>query len=231
MSDNNTPSLPESSAPLLPEEREQLKNLQALFAMPEVSAFLKKVLSAPLKSVDILPRGWTGSSNAPYYKEKHAMLVKPIIDKMIETGKPQLIQYSDCGYTWHTLNTLLNQGWLWLIDNLDTPENPAYQTWRNKVVINKTPNGAALYIKKDKTEEELKPLSSVEIGDSLESSKWRTELQDFLDNSPAGSKPKKWSGLNLTVEEQSDLDLSLSGLKDTIVYVIKANELIIAKKP
>lgn len=228
MSDNNTPSPSESPTPLSPKEREQFDNLKALFAMPEVAAFLRRHLAHPIKSMDGLPRGWTGNTRAPYYKEKYALQVKPIVDRLIATGKPQLVPLSECGYTFNTLNSLLHQGWLWLIDNLDTPEE-IYKTWRAKTVLSRTANGIALFIK-EKSTEEPSTLSFIEISNKEDSSKWRVELQDFLDSAPPGTK-KKWIDLNLSAEEQSDLDLSLSGLKETIVYVIKPNELIIAKKP
>jgi hypothetical protein len=102
-------------------------------AQDKIEHRLKRVFNNPETQAAVVdaivsnkPAGWSRRSNAPYYKEKYARRLKPVIDEMMQDGKPVVYDYKEVKTKLHisksTLYLMVNQSMHYLVDRMDTPD-------------------------------------------------------------------------------------------------------------
>lgn len=178
--------------PLSPEECLKLteasiqilrSRLQQFEDLPEDEKELLKglFLEGPNKK-----RRWRDSTVATYYKEAYAKQLKIQLDLM--EADPEKLSYLwdnfKMGLSRKSLIQRLQQSWLYLIDNLDTPDQK-YLKLRGMVQIRKHPKGVVLEWRMSKISVDLTatPITPEKLLDRKE---WKAQVDKFLETSKKG---------------------------------------------
>lgn len=90
-----------------------------------------------------VPLNWNGKGYYTYYNATFAGKVKLILDEMFEKKTNKFIDKKDWGISPNTLSMLINQGWLYLRERMDT-EDHKYATMRAAIVVSKQRGGLLL---------------------------------------------------------------------------------------
>ncbi len=90
------------------------------------------------------PDGWSANSNATYFREKHALKLRIILDAMAEDKmSDRVLESKKFGMMKHTLRTFVDQAWKYLIKHMDTPERK-YATLKAMIKATAHPHGLKL---------------------------------------------------------------------------------------
>jgi hypothetical protein len=194
---------------------ETLQGLQELLRSPSAKdAFVNRVAGKTIPQ---------GNRNAmPYYKPRFARMVQITIDKMLEDKKNRVFRYEDFKYnTESTLYNKIYQGFLYLVDNLDS--NLKYAKARDDITIFKGKDGIRLEIIDVCLEKEL----SVPIDEGpVNKREWKAKLQDFIDNSQENQK-LQIKNVSLTKEEMEECEMMLAGLEQSFISRISGTEILV----
>lgn len=147
------------------------------------------------------PLSWKSSTVASYFNQQYGEWVKLTLDQMLADTRPagrKLSMKFLCkdfgGISQATLRARIQQGWQWLIANVDTPSDNTYAKLRKAIEIG---NGEKNVIRLD-----WKQGIAGIIPDGIRTArpedkyKWREEFNDWLD-----------LGCDLDVFHRTELDL------------------------
>jgi len=168
------------------------------------------------------PEGWGSKSAAPFYNSKYAEELRPHLDQLYivpnPTEHPDEIFFNkdtELFFGTHNFTSLksgrikLQNSWTWLIDN-DDPYK-IYRRLKDCLRIRNEPGGLTIrwteniskarMLAKEHTLESSPIKSSVVDPIQKKSSKWKSELDDFITNAISGEVLKK-SRQTFTTKDQ-----------------------------
>lgn len=201
---------------------------------------LKKVFNDPATQAAVVdavvtnkPAGWSRRSVAPYYKEKYARRLKPVIDEMMQDGKPVVYDYKEVkdklNISKSTLYLLINQSMHYLVDKMDT-EDKRYAKFCETLTIHQERNvGVVLRIDVGFAGEDENALMPKKITYQVDAPKWKEELLSYLENAKPGDKPFHKDGLCLNVDEIAQLKQAFAPLGESILFSLTSYSIKVIK--
>jgi len=202
----------------------------------------------PQNTVD-RPSTWSRRANAPYYRQRHALEVKHILDEMIlarESGdrKPRLIKYADYQEIAPvTLYLKINQAMLYLLDKLD-PDG-VYKEFREIIHISRargTNGGIVISYNQGEDDKplvaratsheehvavEAPPKSTEPTPEPKKPEDWKATLHAFVEKADVGQQ-LKLNNLNLTADDGEYIKSMIADDK-CIVFKATADTLFCVK--
>lgn len=155
-----------------------------------------------------IPKGWKLSTNAPYYNEKSALVVKQHIDKILAdhavviTITPRFVKVQ-------TQYHKLCQGQLYLIDHLD-PEG-IYAAAKHNIEVSRNLENVVIHWK------ENPGMVDVDITDNVtletKEKRWKADLEDFLATSHNGDRFLR-EKIVVTAEDEAEIRRSVMNLNN-----------------
>jgi hypothetical protein len=176
----------------MPPSEQDIKN--ALRILQESSPELLRQGLTEFEGSASKPKGWKPSSTASYYKKEYAVEIKIYIDKILENPDHDIrISHILARRSVKTVLQRLTQGWLYLIQNMDT-EDGKYAKARELIEIRKDYNaegkliGLRLVHTGRAKIRDFQPLDG-EIVPKVEiKNEWKNDLEEFMENSVDGEK-------------------------------------------
>lgn len=179
-----------------PQISQALSSLQdAVTKASKDKAQAAEILSEALGQPLYRPPTWSSKSNASYYQDKYASILKKSLQKMDPAKGDLLIRAKDFRISRRSLRELINQAWRYLIERDD--ESLKWKELRSEVEVAISPEGVILRWKRNakiNVEEEFVAHKQV---DDYE---WKKELDEFIANAEDGKK-LVITELNLTEEQ------------------------------
>lgn len=175
------------------------------------------------------PNGWSSLANAPYFKEKYALKLKPLLDLIIQTKQVREIPYSAGYLKPSSLHNKILQAFLYLCEHLDD-ENKTYTKLRHLVNIRKGKLGIIIELKdtaKDSAQEEASEFVSREVEAKKQTYSWRERLDEYIENGEMETsyEDKK---VTLSADDIADLEAALSQIPN-LMYKIEPNRIKLVK--
>jgi hypothetical protein len=196
------------------------KGMQSLLQSEEVRKKLLKSLIGPNGNA-------SGNINTtmPYYKEKFAERIKPVVDAMLKDGQPRIVLYADYpSIIRSTLYLQQQQAIKWLSEN-----NPQYLGCASKIMASKGKTGVVLryypggadmdgpivahVISQEDAEPEEMQVETKEVKIKPNAVNTINKIRNFIDSPKAG--PLQVPTAGLTHEDMSSIEIMLSGAKTT----------------
>lgn len=190
----------------------------------------KIVLTNPARKQPLKPNGWAMNSNAPYYQEKFALGLKPVIDEIWDKKESRLIPYSSDNLSRSSLRLKVYSAFMYLVDKLDTPDKH-YAITQHCIVIRMRRNGILLDLV-GHSEDDGTIFKSIPVEKEI-AEPWRIKLTYFLENAPydkPGESKLDLKDLDLTAEIVSELINLLIPLEDIQYKVTNSRILVIKSK-
>lgn len=190
---------------------------------------LKRAAQVPVR-----PKHWTGRSVAPYYDKPHAIIAQKILDKLASLpdlkNRGLLLTTRVFSCSRATIYNKWNQGALFLVENMDTPEG-YYAELHERLEVTRSEDGITIALRKPF---DLSKIQEIDIAPVAESAKitkqnkqWRKDMESWLDN-PDGDAVFVADGLQLSQAVQEELKNSFAGL-DTVIVKITDNKVVLRK--
>jgi hypothetical protein len=213
-----------------PTEDQALEILQGMAALFSTNAKgLRKTIDRNLKETPTLHISGT------YYREKYALELIPILDRMIEEGRSVEFRYTDFdGFAPNSVYMRLYHGWRYLIDHLDTDDRK-YAKLRRRVELQKRRFSiifrldhrlALVDIPHHKLEDEDMEMED-EVTTREVDKRWKDKLEEFLDQAQPGQK-LELKNLRLSNEEIQETKQNLSQ-RDDLSYSVSHLRIIVVK--
>lgn len=172
------------------------------------------------------PPGWSKSSVASYYREKYALEVKILLDKIkLDREHDHKIRSNQFRTSRKTYYQKLTQGWLYLIDRLDP--SGEYKELRKNICLKREKDGIrfkwALNEADDIELEAVEPEHKRDL--------WRTELQDFLNNvAIKDGQVLELNNLDLNTSELVEIQQLIDTIEGFYLLKLTKNRVQIAKQ-
>jgi len=180
----------------------KLKNIDSI--PPEQ----KEALSGLISTIRMLPNRYKTGSVTPYYKEKYARMVKEsIADVIAKEPHTPLVVDALSGKTKQSIQQLISQGFLYLIERNDTPDG-YYRKLRTNIKVKAHPAGVLI-------EWRDIGLGAREYKEVIETKSWQETLDEFIENSVDGATLEL--PLGITIEELDGVKQQLSDISDKFV--------------
>lgn len=180
------------------------------------------------------PKQLRGGSykTSTYYKEKHALRIKPAIDHLIKTGVDLQFSYAKFDMSAKTLEQFIRHSFCYLVDVMDNEEGD-YARVYDMSQIRPESNGICIRLKKPKDSImdgiEAAPEEQKEEVIGLKETEWMTGLKEFLSVAKEGETFEK-ANVKFSVEEVQWIHGLLGGMEG-IHYRVgdRMNFLIVVK--
>lgn len=203
------------------EQQSSLKLAEALRILVENPAILDKLVNKKFSEEKKRRDHYSRLSNLSYYRERFALELKVVVDKMMEDGIPMEYSYEDfCtgkdAVTKNTLYLKIHQAKMFLIDNLD-PDNKYKQFLaKSNFAITRERSGIRLSITTDLTKSISTP-SPVSMDEKVE--EWKVKVDKYLEEATVDTPALHLTGLSLSQEEILGLNESMVTVPDVLAVV------------
>lgn len=161
----------------------------------------------------------------PYYGEKHALALKPVLDDIIATRTPrQFLVAHHPRTSIRTIYLKIYQSWLWLIDN--HPEKEKYAKLKEETSLIQRDSGVRIMFKAD----DLIALVPEEINPAMDNlQKLQNKITEFLEMDITTDILFDEKKLSLTEDQINVIKDSLAGLPNVVIN-IEPNRVRILRK-
>lgn len=164
------------------------------------------------------------SSNTPYYREKFAKELLPVLDAVLVDNKARIFRYSNYpSMQPSTLRARIEQAWYYVMDYLD-PEG-RYRVLRKNANLVRSQNGLILMMIDDNKTEPM--IADIISEFEMSPRSWKLAFEDFIENGKEGEK-KVFGNLNLVEEDMTYINNSLFGIEN-IVHSYSEKQLTVLK--
>jgi len=204
--------------------REEIRQALATLAEAEGEGY-GKGLTGVLVINKSIPKGWKPTSNAPYYKEKHAVIIKNYIDQILaDTNK--IITITPKFIKPVTQYHKYVQGFMFLVDHMDTEEKTYFNAKAN-IEISRTINNIIIRWRDNPCVEE-KISTTLEFEERKK--QWMHDLEEFLVSSSDGDRFVR-ERIFIKDEEQEEVRRLVGGASNfhikrlgrTVVEIVNKN--------
>lgn len=198
---------------------------ELLHAHREVKEALKEAKRFEARNNPNNPNGWSGISNASYYREAFALELKGYLDTLADAG-PSKEFYFDAVKARRspkTIQSRFNQAFLYLVERLDTPDKK-YEQLRSVIEVARESRGVRIRWKplKEKLEGEL-------LDSAAPSLLWYEEFEAWLDMAEDGMSFTR-TNVRITGEEQTRVRDSLMNLGNFHIIRLDDNQIKIVRE-
>ena len=167
------------------------------------------------------PPGYSNASILSYYSEKQALELLPyLITLQANPTKKITFNSIKLNVRPQTLYHMINQGWLWLIEN-----HPQKDDWRElRIKYNICKEKHLIVIRIGNSKQPITASAEV-LEDDVERdytkvADWRNTLVEYVETSVDGAKPLELRNLRLNDIDQDWLSSYLGGLDEKIAVII-----------
>lgn len=173
---------------------------------------------------------WSRRSNAPYYREKYAIIARTIMDRIVKTKRQQMFYLKDFpGEKSSTIKLRWYQGKMYLMDYLDPDGTYAAI---NQIVYCEVERGVGVKITLrndliDDAKADPEAMLPKEIMNNSE--EWRSKIDSYLTNDNE-TDALILEDCALSNQEMEQLEVELGGLIN-ISYIIRHDRIKIVKIP
>lgn len=165
----------------------------------------------------------------PYYKEEFALMLKPVLDEMLERqDENRVFNYSSFPLiTPQTLYLRVSQAWLWLTRHHKDKET--YRRLRDQCEVRRRGDGVVIVRRSnDDMDNAMKNAMQASSETAFRGQRgWKNDVETFLESGEAGTK-LKLENLSLSEDDVMLLQTQLSGLAN-IRAIVRHDRIVVMK--